>query len=52
MYKNLIAKYDITAKELKAAIDQIKLGKIACNGAVLVALVDLLCNGDIPAEEV
>ena len=49
MYKNLKEKYGITAEELKKAIDQIKLGKIACDGIVLVALCDLLCNGDIPS---
>lgn len=51
MYQNLIAKYGITAEQLKQAIDQIKLGKIACDGVVLVALVDLLCNGDIPLPQ-
>lgn len=50
MQENLKKKYDITAEELKRAIDQINLGKIACDGIVLVALVDLLLNGDIVAK--
>lgn len=48
MQDNLKNKYDITNEELKRAVDQINFGKIACDGAVLVALIDLICNGDIP----
>ncbi len=44
---NLKEKYGITGEELKKAVDQIKLGNIACSGAVLCALCDLLANGDI-----
>ena len=51
MQENLKKKYDITGEELKRAIDQINLGKIACDGIVLVALVDLLLNGDIAEEK-
>ena len=51
MQENLKKKYDITGEELKRAIDQINLGKIACDGIVLVALVDLLVNGDIAEEK-
>lgn len=51
MQENLKKKYDITGEELKRAIDQINLGKIACDGIVLVALVDLLLNGDITEEK-
>ena len=51
MQENLKNKYDITSEELKRAIDQINLGKIACDGIVLVALVDLLLNGDIASSE-
>lgn len=45
--ENLKAKYGITDEELKKAVDQIDFGKIACDGIVLVALCDLICNGDI-----
>ena len=51
MKENLKNKYDITSEELKRAIDQINLGKITCDGVVLVALVDLLLNGDIASSE-
>lgn len=47
MQENLKAKYGITTEELKRATDQIQLGKIACDGITLVALVDLVANGDI-----
>lgn len=46
-YENLIAKYGVTVKEMDRAIEQIKFGNIACDGVVLVALCDLVCNGDI-----
>ena len=46
MQENLKKKYGITA------VDQIQFGKIACDGIVLVALVELISNGDIaPTEE-
>ncbi len=44
---NLKEKYGITDEELKRAVNQIKLGNIACSGAALSALCDLLANGDI-----
>lgn len=47
MQDNLKKKYGITDEELKSAVDQIPFGKIACDGIVLVALVDLISNGDI-----
>lgn len=50
MYKNLLEKYGITEEEIKAAVDQINFGKIACDGVVLVALCDLVCNGDIAVK--
>lgn len=50
--QNLLTKYGITAEELKRAVDQLQFGKIACPGNVLVALVDLIANGDIPTSEV
>ena len=51
MQDNLKNKYGITSEQLKRAVDQIPFGKIACDGAVLIALVDLVCNGDIAPEE-
>lgn len=50
MYKNLKEKYGVTDEELKKAIDQINFGKIACDGVVLIALIDLILNGDIKTE--
>ncbi|MCH5146516.1 MAG: hypothetical protein J1F61_00750 [Clostridiales bacterium] len=50
--ENLKKKYGITDKELKYAVNQIKLGNIACSCAVLCALCDLLANGDIQSDEV
>jgi len=50
MQDNLKKKYGITDQELKRAVDQIKFGKIACDRIVLVALVDLISNGDIKSE--
>lgn len=47
MQENLKKKYGITDEELIHAIEQISLEKIACNGITIVALTDLLCNGDI-----
>lgn len=49
MQDNLKKKFGITDEELKAAVDQINFGKIACDGIVLVALCELVCTGDIPA---
>lgn len=51
MQDNLKKKYGITDEELKSAVDQIPFGKIACGGIVLVALVDLISNGDIRLSE-
>lgn len=51
MQENLKKKFGITDAELKAAVDQINFGKIACNGIVLVALCELICSGDIPAQK-
>lgn len=50
MQDNLLKKYNITADELKRAVDQIQFGKIACDGAVLVALCELIVSGDIHEE--
>ena len=51
MQENLKKKYGITDGQLKYAVDQIKFGKIACDGIVLIALCDLIFNGDIKAEQ-
>ena len=42
MQETLKKKYDITDEDLKAAVNQINYGKIACDGIVLVALVELI----------
>ncbi len=47
---NLKKKYGITDEELKRAVDQVNFGKIACDGAVLCALVDLIANGDVKGD--
>ena len=47
MQENLLKKYGITKDELKRVVNQINFGRIACGGDVLLALVDLICNGDI-----
>lgn len=49
MQENLKKKYGITDEELKRAINQIPLGKIACDGITIVAVTDLICNGDVQA---
>lgn len=46
-YENLCEKYGVTKEEIDAAVEQIKFGSIACDGIVLVALCDLIVNGDI-----
>ena len=51
MQENLKKKFGITDAQLKAAVDQINFGKIACDGIVLVALCELICSGDIPARK-
>ncbi len=51
MQDNLKEKYGISDDELERAIDQIQFGKIACDGVVLFALVDLICNGDIQPQK-
>lgn len=44
MQDNLKKKYNITDEELKHTVDQINFGKIACEGPVLIALVELICS--------
>ena len=46
-YKNLCKKYGITVEDLAAAIEQLNLGEIACDGSVLIALCELIASGDI-----
>lgn len=48
MQDNLKKKYGITDEELKEVVNQIPFGKFACDGVVLIALCDLVCNGDLP----
>jgi len=50
--QNLKKKYGITDEELKQAVNQIQFGKIACDVTVLIALVDLIANGDILSDGV
>lgn len=53
-YKNLREKYDLTMKEIDEAVDFI-CGKNSIGDMVdtnlMLAIVDLLCNGDIRANE-
>lgn len=53
-YKNLREKYDLTMKEIDEAVDFIcgknSIGDMA-NTNLILAIVDLLCNGDIRANE-
>lgn len=49
-YKNLMQKYNITEDEINTAVDEIckhGLAKSCCDSYALVAVVDLMCNGDI-----
>lgn len=50
-HEHLLKKYGITEAALKAAIDQLTMGKIFGNVTVLLALTDLIVNGDIEEEE-
>ena len=50
MQDNLKKKYGITDEQFKRATDQLKLGNIACDGIVLIALCDLIANGDIAPQ--
>lgn len=52
-YENLCKKYGVTAEEIDYAINQIAkngIAKSACDTGVLLAVVDLIANGDIKAE--
>lgn len=53
MQENVCKKYGITREELKKGVDQYSkhaTGKFAGDIAVLLAIIELLCNGDIPPE--
>ncbi len=47
-HKNVMKRYGLTKEELKSGIDTVakNLGEI-CNVDVMLAVTDLLCNGDI-----
>ena len=47
-YQNLIDKYDVTEEEIDDVLHQIKWGDICADTRVLLAVLDLCCNGDLP----
>lgn len=50
MQENVCKKYNITLKELQEGVNQysdLATGKFAGDIDVLLAILDLLCNGDI-----
>ena len=52
--RNVCKKYDITEEELKKGIDQyssLATGKFCGDINVLLAIIELMCNGDIPYVE-
>lgn len=54
MQENVCRKYGITREELQKGVDQYgkhATGKFAGDTAVLLAIIELLCNGDIEEEE-
>lgn len=51
MQDNLKKKYDITDGELKRVVDQLDFGKLCGDSTVIIALCDLIANGDIPPEK-
>lgn len=53
-YVNVCKKYDITPEELDEGINRysaIATPKFCGDTAVLLAIIDLLCNGDVEAEK-
>ncbi len=51
--ENVCKKYDITREELQKGVDQIgklSFGKFAGDINILLAIIDLLSNGDISNE--
>ncbi len=51
MQDNLKVKYGITDAELKKVVDQINFGKLCGGSNVIIALVDLIANGDISPQK-
>lgn len=52
--RNVCKKYDITEEELKKGIDQyssLATGRFCGDINVLLAIIELMCNGDIPSVE-
>lgn len=50
MQENVCKKYDITREELKKGVERysnLATGKFAGDINILLAILDLLCNGDI-----
>ena len=48
MYENLIEKYGITEKEVNEAVQMLMKSVVSiCNVSVMLAITDLLGNGDI-----
>lgn len=53
-YKNLMKKYNITEDQINLTIDEIckhGVGGSCCDAYWLCAVIDLMCNGDIPADD-
>ena len=48
-YERLMQKYDVTREELNKTIDEFCKGGLSncCNSNAMIALVDLLTNGDL-----
>lgn len=54
MQENVCRKYGITREELQKGVDQYSkraTGKFAGDTAVLLAILELLCNGDIAGDK-
>lgn len=54
MEKNVCKRYGITDAELQQGVEQyskLATGKLAGKTTVLLAILDLLTNGDIPAPD-
>lgn len=50
MQDNLKAKYHVTDAELKRVVDQINFGKLFGDPMAIIAVCDLLLNGDVAPE--
>lgn len=54
MQENICKKYGLERTELQKAVDKFSgsaTGKFTGDMNALLAILDLLCNGDIPAKE-